>query len=47
METVVLQPGNVQRFAVCGKDKKTWFCYAFRGGDTNGFSTNWKIYSRT
>ena len=29
--------GNVQRFAVCGKDKKTSNCYHNSGGDTDGF----------
>ena len=29
--------GNVQRFAVCGKDKKASNCYHNSGGDTDGF----------
>lgn len=29
--------GNVQRFAVCGKDKNALNCYHNPGGDTDGF----------
>lgn len=29
--------GNVQRFAVCGKDKNASNCYYNPGGDTDGF----------
>ena len=29
--------GNVQRFAVCGKDQNALNCYHNPGGDTDGF----------
>ena len=38
---------SVQSFAVYGKDKKVNVCYNMLGGESNGFSTDRKVYSTT
>ena len=38
---------NVQSFAIYGKDRKVNVCYNILGGESNGFSTDRKVYSTT